>query len=245
MVLGCATPDTIEIKNNFTATVMMRVIQSLPPPGAIGSEHCNDPRGRRYAALVGIVHDLKAVQVCLDRIAELNRAGVPATDTALAAFTWHAVLRYARCFDDGAEGRQGRLGAHALRLLSNDEATLHEGLLAVRDGRFAHAGQEANHRCLVILVGAGGGNTLIPGYEIETPTGMFDQEQVELMSGMVRTLIRHAEAECDTALRAFEQWLAEPAVGDPIRERLLQERRFATPEGQALALLRALQNQNG
>jgi len=175
----------------------------------------------------------------------MNRAGVPPNDTALAAFTWHAVLRYARCFDDGADGRQGRLGAHALRLLSNDEATLHEGLLAVRDGRFAHAGQEANHRCLVVLVGAGGGNALVPGYEIETPTGMFDQEQVELMSGIVRTLIRHAEGERDIALHAFEEWLAEPAVRGPICERLLQERRFATPETQVLALLRALQDQHG
>jgi hypothetical protein len=78
---------------------------------------------------------------------------------------------------------------------------------------------------------------LAPGFEIETPTGMFDADQLALMQSMVRKLRAFADQERTNARQALEQKLADPAVADPICERLRANQRQATPEAQALALI--------
>jgi hypothetical protein len=164
---------------------MMRIVQSIAL-GAIGSEHYDDPVGKHYAAFEGIVYDLDQILECLNRMQAMLDGETPRDDLALAACTWQAVILYARCFDSGAEGRQGALGDRAVRTFSANEGQLHAGLLDVRDERFAHAGPDARHRCVLALFEHGGQRWLAPGFEIETPTGMFDADQLALMQSMVR-----------------------------------------------------------
>lgn len=215
---------------------MMRIVQSIPI-GATGSEHYDDPLGKRYAAFEGIVHDLDLVAQCLDRLAAMLAGDQARDDLALAAYTWQAVILYARCFDMSAEGRQGALGERAVRTFSADQAQLHAGLLDVRNERFAHAGPDARHRCVLVLFERGAERRLEPGFEIETPTGMFDDEQVALMQGIVAKLRAFADQERASTREALQRRLDDPVVADPICERLRTSQRQATPEAQALALL--------
>jgi len=77
---------------------MMRIVQSIAI-GAIGSEYFDDRVGKRYAAFEGIVYDLGQIAACLDRIEAMLTGEVARDDLALAAYTWLAVMMYARCFD--------------------------------------------------------------------------------------------------------------------------------------------------
>lgn len=215
----------------------MRVVQSIAPD-AIGSEHYDQPLGKRYAAFEGIVYDLAQIRECLSRMSAMVNGEVERDNLSLAAYTWQAVILYARCFDPGAQGRQGTLGDRAVRTFSNDEATLHAGLLDVRDERFAHAGPDARHRCVLHMFERDGTRWLAPGFEIETPTGMFDDGQIALMQGMVQKLGTFADQERTNAREALERQIADPVIAEPICERLLTTRRQATPEAQALAILR-------
>jgi hypothetical protein len=215
---------------------MMRIVQSIAI-GAVGSEHFDHPIARRYAAFAGIFYDLQQVAACLARIEAMLTGEGARDDLALAAYTWHAVMMYARCFDNGAEGRQGALGDRATRLLATDEAQLHAGLLDVRDERFAHAGPDARHRCVLAMFERDGSRWLAPGFEIETPTGMIDDEQVALMQQIVRKLLDYAAAERDAARQALEKAIQSPEVATPICERLSATKRHATPEAQSLAVL--------
>jgi hypothetical protein len=135
------------------------------------------------------------------------------------------------------KGARGGLGDRAVRQFSADETTLHRGLLDVRDQRFAHAGPDANHRCILALFEHGGAPQLVPGFEIETPTGMFDHEQVALMGDMVHKLRVFADEERVTARQALENQIADQAISGPILDRLRTTRRHATPEAQVIALL--------
>lgn len=215
---------------------MMRIVQSIAI-GAIGSEYFDDRVGKRYAAFEGIVYDLGQIAACLDRIEAMLTGEVARDDLALAAYTWLAVMMYARCFDGSAEGRQGALGDKATRLLSADEAQLHAGLLDLRNERFAHAGPDARHRCVLAMFERDGAQWLAPGFEIETPTGMIDDEQVALMQQIVSKLLEYAATEREAARQALDNKIQSPEIAKPIYERLSATKRHATPEAQALAVL--------
>jgi hypothetical protein len=215
---------------------MMRIVQSIAI-GAIGSEYFDDRVGKRYAAFEGIVYDLGQIAACLDRIEAMLTGVVARDDLALAAYTWLAVMMYSRCFDNSAEGRQGALGDKATRLFSGDEAQLHAGLLDVRNERFAHAGPDARHRCILAMFERDGARWLAPGFEIETPTGMFDDEQVALMQRIVRKLLEYSATERDAVRRSLEDRIQSPEIATPIHERIAITGRQVTPEAQALAIL--------
>lgn len=187
-----------------------------------------------------IVYDLSLIQECLNRIAKILDSDGKRDDLMLASYTWQVVILYARCFDTSSKGRQGALGDKATRTLSAEEATLHEGLIDVRNDRFAHAGPDARHRCVLHMFEREGKRWLDPGFEIETPTGMLDDEQVALMQSIVGKLQGIAVEERERSGKALEEYLADPAVSGPICDRLAATKKQATPEATAWAILRGL-----
>ena len=219
---------------------MMRLYQSPIPADALGSSAYETPLGRRYASFQGISHDLATVDECLQRIAAIL-AGERWDRIAATAFTWNAVLLYARCWESASDGRGGALGKVAFQSLSDDERALHNGLLTVRDQRFAHAGNEAKHRCIVFLRDSASGNGLSPGFEFETPTMIVDTDQVALARSLVAKLMAFAAGVLAEVTQRLQAELDGPDAAE-LAKRIRSSGTHETPEAIAVAMLRALRS---
>jgi hypothetical protein len=214
---------------------MMRVFQELRPD-SVATDFYTSHLSGQYAAYEGIVHDLEWVANCLVRISDA--LAVPPIDHALvSAFTWQTVLLYARCFEATSQGRRAPLGGRALRVLTADERRLHEGLLAVRHTRFAHAGSEANHRTLCSLMPD---KSLQLGFQIEEPSGMVDAAQVALAMDLVAKMLEFAAAKRDKLREMVTAELLTPEVSGQLALALKANPGQVQPEAIALRLMRQI-----
>jgi hypothetical protein len=182
------------------------------------------------------VHDLERVNECLVRIANSLDSGI-ADEVLVSACTWQVVVLYARCFESVSNGRRAALGDAAVRTLTTDERSLHDGWLDLRNTRFAHVGIEAKHKAIVALLPNGELTVL---YEIEVPAGIADREQLTLGMGLVAKVFTFAQSQRDDLRQRVLAELRATDVSGPITTRIRQERRQVQPEAIALQLMKTL-----
>jgi hypothetical protein len=212
----------------------MQVNFSTVVPHSAASMYHDTPKARSYASWLSIGYELECIKQLAARIVELLTAEGPRDAWVLESLTWHAVLRYGRCFDSGASGRTAALGANHVRQLNvPDFASLHEGLIRRRHNTFAHPGGDCACRINVHLIESPEGARLHVVNDEEAPGPIVDPGQADLLralcvalQGIVEEKVLRArnvlDAELDGQRTAIVQALRAKAGkhANPIQQAL-------------------------
>ena len=205
---------------------------------SVASRYWETSLGARFASLNGIKLDIQIVRDVARRLRQEIETHGTADRLLLESFTWHIVLRYARCFDSTSEGRRANLAKDHLRGFPEDLLTLHAGLLDRRDKTFAHAGEHCSYRAIVHLMPPADAEHahIHITTDLEAPGPIVDPGQADLIIGLCDRL------EPVVAQLISDVWTALSreitANGDAVAAELrTMQGRHANVEQQAFSIL--------
>lgn len=218
----------------------MQYSMNLILPESLASIYHNSAPAKQLVGLFGVSLDLEKVALTADKLgAYLNEPG-PFDQEIAESYSWHIVVRYARCFMSDA-GRSASLNRRDVERL-NDAGflTLHDGLIDRRNKTFAHAGEHCSDRLVIHLMADGvEGPKFAATPHIEGPGPIADPEQPAVIAQLARALIPGVKVRVE---RAAEATNAEVAAQGSAVLRELREHlgRHATPEQQAISIFARL-----
>lgn len=187
----------------------MQVNYASLVPNSLASIYHDTKRAKSYASWVSIGMEIEVVRQIALRLERMLNAPGPADRLALESFTWHLVLRYARCFDSNSAGRFAGLGIEHVRKLDDaDFLTIHQGLIHRRHNTFAHPGGDCSCRVNLHLIEQAGNTTLHVGHDEEGPGPINDPEQAALIARLCIALHAVVEGKVERARAAHGEELA-------------------------------------